>query len=339
MEKSLLNPLRAEPLVSICIPTYNSEKYLKRMLDSIVAQTYKNIEVIISDNASSDATVRIAQNYSRKYGWALFENKENIGAILNMNRLVGLARGDYVAIYHSDDVYSPQIVEASCSKLREYPNVGIVSALGIEIDQQGDVLREFNISQKMLRSDGLYDFEAVFRNILLQYEYFLITPTVMVRREVYRELGVFDSRYPAACDYDMWFRIMQKYLLCIIEENLISYRIHDGQWSYLDIRKNINRPDSLLVYEKYINKGQRNLECEFNHCYYKLLLITAIKLNNQGNFKESIGMLIDIENKTGNFYLAISILKFLNIVKVKVNLNLLIRAKNIYKRLLGYFDT
>lgn len=105
--------MKEKTKVSICIPTYNSVKFLHLMLDSIVEQTYKNIEVIISDNASTDNTVAFAQEYCDKYKWNFYQNEVNIGAGANFNKLIELTTGDYIAIYHADDVYHPTIVEES----------------------------------------------------------------------------------------------------------------------------------------------------------------------------------------------------------------------------------
>src|SRR3990170_7727880 len=106
-------------LVSICIPTYNSARYLRQCLDSIASQTYKNVEVIISDNASTDDTVSIINEYMNKYGFKLNINPVNIGACANFNKLISLARGKYIAIYHADDVYEQTIVEESVRVLDE----------------------------------------------------------------------------------------------------------------------------------------------------------------------------------------------------------------------------
>ena len=325
--------VRVEPLVSICIPTCNSEKYLKTMLDSVVAQTYQNMEVIISDNASSDSTVAIAEVYAKEYGWLLFVNDKNLGAIGNFNRLIDLANGEYVAIYHSDDIYAPGIVEESCKILREHRNVGIVSTLGVEINEHGTAIRELKIPAQMVKaSDDLYDFETIFLNVLAQKAVFLITPSVMVRRKAYQELGRFDLGYASACDYEMWFRIMQKYRLCLINKKLISYRVHEGQWSQMGIRENLKKPDSLLVYEEYANKDPQRFQRLFSHSYYKLLYILAIKLNNHGEFHESDDVLADIQSKTGRFFVTIKALNFMNALKVKISLRALLRAKFVLKK-------
>lgn len=324
-----------EPLISVCIPTYNSAKHLVVMLDSVVAQTYKNMEVIISDNASTDGTLEIAKAYANKYGWHINVNEKNMGAGANFNRLLYLARGEYIAIYHADDIYEPTIVEESCCALRKHENVGIVGTLGGVIDEHGAVIGEFKVPNQMMKViDGVYDFDTVFINVLAQRSIFLVTPSIMVRREAYQEVGKFEHRYGSAGDYEMWFRIMQKHRFCLINKKLINYRIHQGQGSYLELRENLSKPDSLLVYEEYTNRDQEKFKRFFNYAYYKLLFMLAIKLNNRGEFQESNKVLADIQRKTGRFLVTVKMLQLVNSLKIKVSLSALIRAKAVLNKVL-----
>ncbi|MEI8672067.1 glycosyltransferase family 2 protein [Vibrio sp. SA48] len=102
-----------KPLVTICIPTYNAASYIKETLSSIRKQTYSNIEIIIGDNASNDNTEQIVRAYidAHKLGISYYKNDENLGYSGNCNKLINMANGEFVAIYHSDDVYNPNIVK------------------------------------------------------------------------------------------------------------------------------------------------------------------------------------------------------------------------------------
>ncbi len=100
------------PRVSICIPTYNSERFLATTLESLAAQTRKPDEVLISDNASTDATCAIVRRYRDKgiLSIRLIEQTQNVGAINNWNNLLSEAQGELVALYHSDDLYAPEMI-------------------------------------------------------------------------------------------------------------------------------------------------------------------------------------------------------------------------------------
>jgi glycosyltransferase involved in cell wall biosynthesis len=153
------------PLVSICIPTCNSARYLRETLESIAVQTWPRLEVIIGDNASSDGTLAIADAYAVSHGWQVLRSDVNRGAFGNWNRLIETASGDYVALYHSDDVYLPTIVEDSVMLLERESAVGLVSTLATVIDGSGQ--ERYAITLPLgVEPKRAYCFAEVFRAVL-----------------------------------------------------------------------------------------------------------------------------------------------------------------------------
>jgi len=111
-------------LVSICIPTYNSEKYIERTLKSIINQTYQNIEIIVSDNASTDDTYNIVSRLSKQENrLKLYRNDCNLGFCANINKAVQIASSNIIAIFHSDDIYHETIVEKELLILESNINI------------------------------------------------------------------------------------------------------------------------------------------------------------------------------------------------------------------------
>src|SRR5215472_10130276 len=98
------------PLVSILIPAYNAARYLRETLDSLLAQTHKNIEIILLDDASTDTTPEIAAAYASRITY--IRQRKNVGIYDNVNAGIARARGELIATYHADDIYLPTIVEA-----------------------------------------------------------------------------------------------------------------------------------------------------------------------------------------------------------------------------------
>jgi len=238
------------PLVSIGIPTFNSARYLRQCLDSVALQRYKNIEVILSDNASTDDTNDILRDYVNRYGYRLYLNETNIGAGANFNRLISLAKGEYIAIYHADDVYHEAIVEESVKVLQNDLTIGLVGSMGSVIDSNGKFNYDIQLHDE-LRSlnKTVYSFDEA---LLGAIRNMFVTPTIMVRAKAYQELGDFDyKKYKSACDYEMWLRIARKYQVAVIDKKLINYRIHEGQGSEHEVRKNIEIPDILWVLKEY----------------------------------------------------------------------------------------
>ncbi len=260
-----INP---RPLVSICIPAYNSASYLRTCLNSIVAQTYDNLEVIIADDGSSDQSIEIAAEYADKYGFKLHRNVKNLGAAKTSSDLVEMAAGEYVALYHSDDVYEKTIVEDSVAILNSDKSIGIVGTMANIIDERGDHLAEFRLHEvlKMLHKK-MYDFDDTMLGTLKNggHDIFLVTPSVMAKKQVYQEVGAFDTgKYRSAYDYEMWLRIATRYNVAVIDKKLMSYRIHKNQISELQIRKNIEVQDIVWAvrdYRQYIRNTRLKKYC------------------------------------------------------------------------------
>ncbi len=276
----------SEPLVSLCIPTYNSARYLKQCLNSITSQTYSNLEIIFSDNASTDETRSIIKDYEA-IGNATVHNSYNIGAGANFNKLINQAKGDYIAIYHADDVYHDTIVEESVKVLQNDQSIGLVGAMGTVIDQNGNFKNDMELHDE-IRSlkKNVYSFDEA---LLGAIRNMFVTPTVMVRAKAYQEVGVFDQqKYKSACDYEMWLRIARRYKVAIIDKKLINYRIHEGQGSEQEVRKNIEVPDILWVlkeYRQYVSDGNFSAYCD--RFIDKGLFKAAKKQNYLGLFSKS----------------------------------------------------
>lgn len=309
------------PLISICIPTYNSTLFLAQTLESIAAQTYKNIEVIISDNASTDETPDIIKTYCERYGWTFYHNEVNIGAGNNFNRLIELAHGEYIAIYHADDIYEPTIVEKSVHAFQQSQNIGLVGTIGIAINDINQFIYPFHFPTCFESNQYLLGFDDVINGILSNnnYEILLITPSIMVRKECYRSLGTFkiNERYKSAGDYEMWLRIANSYQICIINEQLIQYRIHAGQGSETEIRQNLEINDIIIVMGDYIQKtSDPQLQRKHNKWRDKLLMRTALKQNAVSLYDKSNTTLNEITEI--KYLLPKKFLNLFNNVKVSI---------------------
>lgn len=284
--------ININPLVTLCIPTYNSAFYLSQTLDSIAVQTYKNIEVIISDNASTDETSAIIKSYCDRHGWTFYRNEINIGAGNNFNKLIELAHGEYIAIYHADDIYDPTIVEKSIYAFQQSDNIGLVGTMGTVINSLNQFIYSFNYPTCFESNHSLLGFDDVLNGILSSnnHEILLITPSIMVKKECYQRLGAFqiNERYKSAGDYEMWLRIAHSYQVHIINEQLIHYRIHAGQGSETEIRQSLEINDIIIVMSDYIQKSSDpRLHKKYTKWKDKLLIRTALKQNAASLYDKS----------------------------------------------------
>lgn len=315
-----------KPLISICIPTYNSALFLSQTLDSIAAQTYKNIEVIISDNASSDDTCLIAQTYCDIHGWELFKNETNIGAGNNFNKLIDLANGKYVAIYHADDIYDPTIVEKSLHAFQQSENIGLVGTMGSAMDKDSNLLFNFQFSEELSPTKQELDYSDIFNGILSSKnnKIFFITPSIMVQKECYRRLGNFEihGKYKSAGDYEMWLRIANHYKIFIIDEKLIRYRIHAAQGSEMEIRQNIEIPDIIVVMEDYLHYVKNsNIKIKFILWKERFMILTALKQNSVGLYSKSSETLSSVHAQ--QFLVIKYTLRIINLLRIRLSLEFL----------------
>ena len=246
----------ALPLVSICIPTYNVVGTVREMLESIVAQTYQNLAIHISDNASTDGTVE-AINSIVDGRIKIHHNSENIGGEGNFTRCIELAEGQYTAIFHADDLYNPDIVARQVAYLESNPHICAVFTAANTIDENGNLLSEIG-NPPFCKSgeNAIYDFSNLLKTMLLQRN-FLVCPSVMVRTQTYKQIikqwG--NSSFKSASDIDTWLRLASSAPIAVINEPLMSYRISELQFSDR-IRKRTSRADFFLVMDDYLARPE-----------------------------------------------------------------------------------
>jgi glycosyltransferase involved in cell wall biosynthesis len=220
----------SSPLVSIVVPAYNAERFLAEALASVCAQSHDAIEVIVCDDASTDATPTIAQGTGDPRVRYL-RNEETIGGYGAMNRGVRESRGEFVAVYHADDVYDPTIVERELAFLLEHEDAGAVFCLDRFIDESGREYGRLQLSPE-LRTARVFDTALLAESLLRHKNTFLRTPSVMFRRAAFDAVGGFDqSRFGIAADLDMWTRLSIEWRIGLVHEYLMGYRHYTAQWS------------------------------------------------------------------------------------------------------------
>ena len=219
-----------QPLVSICVPIYNAEKTVMSTLQSILNQTYHNLELLVVDNASTDNTLGLLQQIN-DHRLVIHRNERNIGGEANYSKCIGLANGEYIAVFHADDLYMPNMVEKQVQAFQDNPSVGAVFTLANLINEKGKVIAEAKLPVK-LRGKGIYYLPEIFISIL-ENGNFLMCPSCMVRGKLYKELVPLDvDRFGTSDDLDMWLRMLEKHPVAILDEKLMSYRLSNRKESY-----------------------------------------------------------------------------------------------------------
>jgi len=247
--------LAVDPRVSIIVPVYNGEAYLRESLDSILAQTYPSIEVIVMDDASTDRTAEIAAAYGLKA--RLHRQPVNKGIYANANDGIALARGEYVGVFHADDVYLPAIIEREVDFLDRHPDIAAVFAQDILTDQDGREYDRLELPEELSAEEPL-DFRMIINALMTYRNHFLRCPGAMVRASTYRELGGFQQeQFRNTSDLEMWLRIVSRYSIAILSGHLFRYRHTKGASStrYHHLRTDAER--YFRIMDVYLDKGGR----------------------------------------------------------------------------------
>ena len=229
------------PLVSIVVPVFNGERYLRESLDSILAQTYPRTEIIVMDDASTDGTPEIIASYGDRISH--YRQPQNRGIYGNMNDGILRSQGEYIAIYHSDDVYHPRIVEREVEFMQSHPDTGAVFCKDVFINPQGEERGRFEFPPE-LRGGGVFDYTMILNTLLSRQNRIFRCPSCMVRASVYRDLGGYrDLEFLNTSDLEMYLRISRHYPVGLLDEYLYSYRWGHGNSGqrYRHVRTDPNR--------------------------------------------------------------------------------------------------
>ncbi|MBC3541263.1 glycosyltransferase family 2 protein [Rufibacter sediminis] len=213
------------PLVSIICLCYNHAAFLRAALDSVLAQTYPNLEVLVVDDLSTDASVAIITDYVREHPQIRFiRHTQNQGNCASFNQALALSQGEFVIDFATDDVLHPERVTRQVAAFQQLPaSYGVVYTDAELIDEQGVSLGFFYnraVSGKLSPKPATGD---VFAEVLGRY--FICPPTMMIRRQVLDELQGYDPAL-AYEDFDFWVRSSRRWQYHFLDEVLCQRRMH-----------------------------------------------------------------------------------------------------------------
>ena len=240
------------PKVSVIIPAYNAEKHIAKTLDSALAQTYSEFEIIVVDDGSRDQTASIVKQYQETYPEKVrMIKKENAGPAKARNVGIKASNGEYIAFNDADDLWLPEKLEKQISYFeRQSPQVGMVYTNARKFDEKGIWTLPKRYRRKKVEG-------WIYKDLLK--DNMIPNQSVMVRRSCFDEVGFFDESLDIIEDHDMWIRIAMKYEIAFLEETLSLYREH-SQGRSKATEKTMNR--KIGVMEKHLRMASDNIEIE-----------------------------------------------------------------------------
>ena len=236
-----------QPLVSIGIPVYNGEPFLRKCLDSVISQSYSHIEIIIVDDHSSDSSKKIIEQYHQKdERIKLFSNEKNLGLVGNWNRCVELSSGEWIKFVFQDDYLANDCVEKMVNASSSDDSLLVCKRTFILPENADDVTKNY-YRKKVVTFEklGIPDKttylspERISRfaceNICLN---FIGEPTsIMFKKKSVDVLGLFNIHLAQLCDFEFALRIGSNYGVTYIPEKLTFFRIHDSSTTSSNLSK------------------------------------------------------------------------------------------------------
>lgn len=215
------------PLVSIVVVSYNQGKYIRENLDSIKAQTYPNIELIVADDASPDNSVEIFNEWLTQHNYPAKRNfhKKNTGLATVLNECVEMVTGKYVKLIAADDFLHPESIEKCVQKLEEVgEEYGMVFTDVFAVDEESYPTKDIGDYDRM----GLVDREHFRKNLRKGNK--IAALSVLMKTAALKETGPYSVGMIVE-DYQKWLQINQKYYIAYIPQKLCYYRLHDSNIS------------------------------------------------------------------------------------------------------------
>ena len=242
-------------LVSVVIPVYNSEKFLEECLDSILTQTYQNIEIIAVDDGSTDSSPDILERYSDKIN-IISQKNQGLASALNLG--ISKMKGDWFKWFSPDDVMHSNTIKTLIDETKNHSDNIILYSNWNIIDDTGNTLREFHESNYNELSEfdfnlRLLDGQQINVNTTL-------IPAIFLKKYSIRELDD-----PVAIDYDFFLRsaLLHDVKFHLISQPLVNYRIHSAQLSHKNISKTLNYISKIK--DEILMKLDEPLRIKYNH--------------------------------------------------------------------------
>lgn len=251
-------------MVSVIMPVYNGEKFLSEAIESVLAQTFSDFELIIINDGSKDNSLNIIKECAKKDSRIKVIDQENKGVSSARNTGINQSEGQFVAFLDCDDVWEKEKLESQISEFNKNEKIKICGTWGIVINKNGEKIKDFNyppLSNKKIKLSSVY-------------KYPFITSSLVIEKKMLNLNNLFDEKIKLAEDYDFIIKYLYQHQAININTPLIKYRIHDNN-SDSSISKKIKFKFSAVVMRlkalcfafKYIFKKQNKKTIASNQIY------------------------------------------------------------------------
>ncbi len=276
--------MNTNPEISVILPVYNGEPYLKAAIDSILNQTFKNFEFIIINDGSIDASEAIIKSYKDERIKYLYQNNLGLGATLN--KAISLSKSSFIARQDQDDISLPDRFEKQISYLKQNPRVALIGTRGKIIDENNKHI-------------GIHNHPTSYPEIKyhLIFDNPFIHSSVIFQKEIYMSCGGYDSNINKFEDYDLWSKIAIKKEVVNLENQLVLYRHHEQGLS-----KKTNQFNAIHLAKNGANNIENFLALDSANYTDLLKIYHGIEITNYPKYKYINSKLKEITATLINLY-------------------------------------
>lgn len=268
------------PLVSVIMPSYNHERYISEAIESVLNQTFTDFELIIIDDASKDNSKQIIESFRKNDDRIeVIFHERNMGIERTVNDCIEIAKGKFIALFASDDVWLPEKLEEQLKVFQRDPQVGLVySDAYIINERKNNEITKFSDTYTFYKGD-------IYTKLLCAYSKFIPGLTIMVKKECFDRVGLLDPETHGIGDYDMLLRISKQYNVDFVDKPLAKYRQHSSNISLDTI--NMVKGVKIAIDKAFKEDVNGSLSDVKNKVYSDCYLMFATAFFNKGDFKKS----------------------------------------------------
>jgi glycosyltransferase involved in cell wall biosynthesis len=239
------------PAISVILPVYNAEKYIAEAIQSVLAQTFTNFELILINDGSTDGSLKILEHYAQKDTRCIVFSWENRGIVASGNHGVHLAKGDIICRMDADDISMPQRFEKQYEYLNAHPECVAVGSNALLIDTEGMPIVTWNYPT---------DHEEIDRQHLMgSVGSCICNPSAAIRKSSMLAVGSYRAEFEYAEDYDLFLRLAEVGKLANLPEMLLKYRQHPASIGHA------KRKEQLIKTQKALEETLRRRGLPLNH--------------------------------------------------------------------------
>jgi glycosyltransferase involved in cell wall biosynthesis len=217
-------------LVSVIVASYNHAEYLEERMDSLINQTYQNIEILVIDDCSTDASVDVLQKYEGHSKVNLIVREKNGGWVTVSNQGVAISKGEFIIFANCDDSCDPQMIERLVVSIHKNQTAGISYCRSKMIDERGNLLGDdFLIRENSFKSKCQHDVLITKKEMGLFLLNSCVIPNLsaaLFRKKAYLSSGGMTIFYKVCADWDLFFRIVKRFDIAYVAEPLNNFRQH-----------------------------------------------------------------------------------------------------------------